>query len=139
MALWSIARAIFGAASDFLPALREASMLPAKFGAQSREGLELAFGIAGEAHDHVVGAGIGEPAVERPRRALEGRADRPGEPDRRTARTIRRRAERAALDPPAPVPIDGLPGPQGAGEAQPLHHPADPPFERHARRDKFRP
>src|SRR5438105_13304500 len=65
MALWSTARAIFGAASDFLPALREASMLPAKFGAQSREGLEIAFGIAGEAHDHVVGAGIGEALEER--------------------------------------------------------------------------
>src|SRR5438105_11400758 len=213
MALWSIARAIFGAASDFLPALREASMLPAKFGAQSREGLETAFGVAGKAHDHVFGAGIGkalekrggassragvagltsahdrrrltviifeksvdplfgaagilvdrqcqihrgdkfieiaagvaddrlhfppllgptgearrvgEPAVKMPSGALEGRTDRPGEPDRRTTRTIRCRAEHAALDPPAPVPVDGLPGPQGAGEAAALHPAADP-------------
>jgi len=48
------------------------------------------------------------------------------------------RTEHSAFDPPAPVPVDRLPGPQGAGEPQPLHHAADPSLKRHARRDEFR-
>ena len=73
-----------------------------------------------------------------PGRPFEGWAHRPGHPDRRPPAATGCRAEHAAFDPPAPVPVDRLPAPQGAGEAEALHHPADPTLKRHPGGDEFR-
>src|ERR1700730_7004414 len=69
MALWSIGRAIFGAASNFLPALREAR--PRARARLRRAGGEAAgggqqgagLGVLGGAHHPVGGAGLDDLAV----------------------------------------------------------------------------
>src|SRR5207247_5746291 len=80
---------------------------------------------------------IGEPAVIEPSDPFEALAHHAPDPDRRPARTVRRRAERGLLHDPAAVPVDRLAGPQLARQAQPFEHAADALLERHATGGEF--
>ena len=75
---------------------------------------------------------VGEPAVVEPASALAAGRQAAAEPDRRTARPVRRRPHRVALHRPELVPGHGLAAPQRLAEAHRLVHAADPLLERHA-------
>ena len=76
---------------------------------------------------------VGEPAVEVPADPLPRRRDGASDPDRRSARAMRCRAEHATFDFPAPVPVDGPARPERTRQRQTFNESADPLLEGNAR------
>src|SRR3954466_15011126 len=81
--------------------------------------------------------GVREPAVIKPADPFEACPNHAAKPDRRSAGTVRHRAERRLLDNPSAVPRNRLAGPQLAAEPQPFEHASDALFEWHAAGDEL--